>query len=109
MKKLCILASTAILFLLVQNCTAQNVVLINGKATEVTLDGNDIETIVNNKVSNYLREYGQEPEQDFIHIDLNNKSKAKKLATSRDQEYDSSTPALLSLAADRPQIHKIEE
>ena len=108
MKKLCILASTAFLFLLVQNCTAQNVVLINGQASEVILDGNDIETIVNKKVSNYLREYGQEPEQDFIHINLN-KPKAKKLATSRDPEYDNSTPVLLSLAADRPQINKIEE
>jgi len=109
MKKLCILAITALFSLLAQKSFAQNVVLINGQASEVVLSGSDIEAIVNLKINDYLAEYGQEPVKDFQHVTLKTKEQIVNESVSTDDQFENRDFQLVTLAADRPQIDKLQE
>lgn len=104
MKKLCILAITALFSLLAQNSLAQNVVLINGQASEVVLSGSDIEEIVNHKITDYLADYGHEPNKDFKHVSLKTKEQIVDESISESELFENKAFQLITLATDRPQV-----
>lgn len=49
-----------------QNLFSQAVILVNGQPTEVILNGEQIEVIVTHQIKNYMQEYGQETNDDFV-------------------------------------------
>ncbi len=53
-------------FLTQDSVTAQQVILINGEPTEVILNGEDIKSIVTTQLKNYMQEYGQETDDEFV-------------------------------------------
>jgi len=65
MKKLCILALVALSTLFASTSFSQSIILINGQPTEVILKGDDIESIVNTQISDYLKIYDKAPKSDF--------------------------------------------
>ena len=61
------LACLLLSFLIAQpSLSAQQVILINGEATEVILSGDQIKTIVTAKLKNYMEQYGQETDDKFV-------------------------------------------
>ena len=70
MKRLAFVALTAALSLLAVDAHTQNIVLVNGQATEVILDGDDIKSIVRNKIVNYMHDYGQTVDDEFRKTNL---------------------------------------
>ncbi len=70
MKCLAFVALTAALSLLAVDAHTQNIVLVNGQATEVILDGDDIKSIVRNKIVNYMHDYGQTVDDEFRKANL---------------------------------------
>lgn len=109
MKKLYILAITACIVMNAPNLFSQSIVLINGQASEVVLSGNEIESIVNTKIKNYLTEYGQSPAKDFKHVSLQSPKKATAASAIKELDYFEDEATLISLAADRPQLDNLKE
>ena len=70
MKNFISMATVAILVFSTNYGFSQNIVLVNGQATEVVLDGNDIKEIVKQKITNYMKEYGQEVDEEFMKAKL---------------------------------------
>jgi len=60
---LCLLLSV---FLTQESVTAQQVILINGEPTKVILKGEDISTIITSQLKNYMSEYGQNTDDEFV-------------------------------------------
>ena len=61
-----VLKATVILLMFLSNeSTAQAVILVNGIPTKVVLDGDAIKTIVQQKVDDYMEEFGQTPNDSF--------------------------------------------
>ena len=61
-----VLKATVILLMFCTNeSTAQAVILVNGVPTKVVLEGDAIQKIVQQKVADYMEEFGQEPIDSF--------------------------------------------
>lgn len=66
MKKLITLALLAFLTFNSQSVNAQSILLVNGKATQVTLTGDQIQSIVQTKIENYMKSFDQAPSDNFL-------------------------------------------
>jgi len=65
MKKLITLALIAFFALSSPSANSQSVLLINGKAAQVTLTGDQINSIVQKQIDNYMEAYDQAPTDNF--------------------------------------------
>lgn len=104
MKSYISVALVALTFVLTPDLKSQSIILVNGEPTEVVLDGDAIKSIVKNKISDYMKEYGQETDSDFQKSDLrfhdeNNQSQPSE-GHSHTQDIENIKDYALS--ADRP-------
>lgn len=53
-------------FLTQHSVSAQQIILINGEPTEVILSAENIKSIVTSQLKNYMEEYGQEVDDNFV-------------------------------------------
>jgi len=86
MKKLFLLALIVFSTLATQHSSAQSVILINGQVTEVVLSGDDIESIVNEKMDNYLDTSEQESQVAFKYAKLRSPQPKIKTAPTADHQ-----------------------
>jgi len=49
-----------------ESILAQQIILINGQPTSVILSGEDIKNLVSDQLTDYMKAYGQEPDDEFI-------------------------------------------
>lgn len=49
-----------------ESTVAQQIILINGQPTSVILNGEDIKNLVSDQLSDYMKAYGQEPDDEFV-------------------------------------------
>jgi len=85
---------------------AQNIVLINGQASEVVLSGEDLKNIVNNRIDDYLDGFDQEPQSSFQRVPVRvetSESLATKSTPTEEEIKDSELP-LISLVGDKPRV-----
>ncbi len=85
MKKLMSLALLAFLTFNSQSVLAQTVLLVNGKATQVTITGDQIQSIVQHKIEDYMKSFGQAPSDNFLKADIRLDNTNKYLPTSAAQ------------------------
>lgn len=88
-------ATVILLMFCASESTAQAVILVNGVPTKVVLEGVAIKTIVQQKVTDYMEEYGQEPNDSFTKsvitfnpvdkVETQEKIKAKETLTEKRQ------------------------
>jgi len=45
---------------------AQRIILINGQPTSVILSGDDITSLVSDQLTDYMKEFGQAPDDEFV-------------------------------------------
>ena len=85
MKKLMSLALLAFLTFNSQSVLAQTVLLVNGKAAQVTLTGDQIQSIVQHKIDDYMKSFDQAPSDNFLKADIRLDNRNKYLPTSEAQ------------------------
>lgn len=86
MKELISLALIAMFSLLSQTAFSQSIILINGQPTKVVLKGEHIEKIVNQKINDHLREYGQTPEKNFKYASLRHNENTEQKTVNTEKE-----------------------
>jgi len=102
------LAIIAVFVLLTLDGNSQSIVLVNGQATEVVLNGEDIKTIVRQNIADYMKDYGQSVDKDFIKTELkidSNQDKSKgseKVIKTSDRTK--AAHHYVVLASDRPPL-----
>ena len=91
MKKLIALAFTAFILSASQDIFAQNIVLINGQPTEVTLEGEIIKKLKTNDVSAHMNGFTQERKDIFSNAKLRMPESKNQASISNQPETDKKT------------------
>ena len=91
MKKLIALAFTAFILSASQDIFAQNIVLINGQPTEVTLEGEIIKKLKTNDVSAHMNGFTQERKDIFSNAKLRMPENKNQASISNQPETDKKT------------------
>lgn len=103
MKKLLTLALIAFFALISPSANSQSVLLINGKAAQVTLTGDQINSIVQQQIENYMEAYDQAPTDNFSKAEVRiNTTKSNGRLADLHASVGLSEEEVSFLSSDRP-------
>lgn len=112
MKKLFTLALIAFFTLNSQSGHSQSILLINGTATEVTLNGDQINAIVQHKIDDYMKAFDQAPQDYFKKAGLQIEGQ-KTISSGSMVDHETSQEILgediVVLSSDRPPLASKQE
>lgn len=69
-------------YFLVSPSYSQTVIFINGSPTQVVLEGEEIKSLLQDKISNYLASYGQKPDDAFTNAVIDMSPEASRAVVS---------------------------